>query len=188
VKTNQGWVSRWRGEGDGSQEEGEIALEGEENGQLGDDKGGKKLPAKRRFQPIIAARKSLRNYKPLQENEGMYATSVNKFAILNSCEDEMLESISSDCDVCLGSNKVEVREAISAIKLEELASAEIAEVSYKHKAQENLVDVHLLEGENLDLGIITNRDRGVLASQEGVKKGRGEKTKCRLSRELKRIS
>jgi hypothetical protein len=171
---------------DGSQEEGEIAVEGEEEGQLGDDKRGEKIPAKRKFQPVVAARKSSRNYKPLQENEGMYTTTVNKFAILNSCEDDMLETIANDCDVCLGSNKIEVRETVSAIKLEELARAAIAEVSYKHKAQEKLADMHSLEGENLDLGIITNRDRGVSVSQEGVRQGRGKNTKSRLSRELKR--
>jgi hypothetical protein len=77
-------------------------------------------------------------------------------------------------------------ENISAIKLEEMARATLAEAKYNH-VQESILKEKHLEGENLSLEVTDNQQRGEggeSLERKGKKKARGD----RLSRELKRIS
>jgi hypothetical protein len=127
---------------------------------------GRKTPSKRRFQPVVAARKSSRNHDKLQQAGGTNIISANAFTILNSCDDDVLEMIENDCDVRLGANREEIREALGAMKLEEQARAALDEASYKVNIQGRLDSLHILEGENLELNIVTNNERGFVNNQK----------------------
>ncbi|CAN6334410.1 unnamed protein product [Urochloa humidicola] len=175
---------------------------------------------KRKFYPAIAARKSSRRGLATSNtfnNQGMINTNANPFTVLNSCNNETLEEIAISCDVILGENKEEIEEVLCAMKLEELVRAGIAEAQHKQNLGERLDDLHVLEGECLDLQIIDNSNRGGLEeeltqqmhqeeaeenvtkqTQEsdrgrtktkgGKKAGKGGEKGSRLSWELRRIS
>jgi hypothetical protein len=175
----------WK-EGDASQESlgaGEVEhgiraemsepKEGTKN--TGTQLGEKKTLAKRRFQLVVVARKSFRTHKPPHEAEGTHTILTNTFTVLNSCGDETLENIAHECDVRLGTSREEVRETLSAMKLAEQARAAVPEANYKHHLQEKLDRLHCLEGENLELGIITNKERGGMANREGGKQAKGNR-------------
>jgi hypothetical protein len=51
-------------------------------------------------------------------------------------------------------------ENINSMKLEEAARAALAEANYKRHRDKILSESHLLEGENLELGVASNTDRG----------------------------
>jgi hypothetical protein len=123
----------------------------------------------------VAARKSSRTHKTPHEAEGTHTILTNTFAVSNSCDDETLENISHECDVRLGTSREEVRETLSVMKLEEQAMAAVAEANYKHHLQGKLHRLHSLEGENLELGIITNKERGGMANREGGKQAKGNR-------------
>jgi hypothetical protein len=145
------------------------------------------MKAQRKFFPVVAARKSSRGRKTRQGGGGMHKIPPNSFAILNSCEDDDLELIAKNCDIILGGCDEEITENINAIKLEEIARAAAAEANYKYRQELALVEKHSLEGENLNLEKVDNKQRGcddVSTSKKGGGKTRGD----RLSRELKRIS
>jgi hypothetical protein len=74
--------------------------------------------------------------------------------------------IENDCDVRLGANREEIREALGAMKLEEQARAALDEASYKVNIQGRLDSLHILEGENLELNIVTNNERGFVNNQK----------------------
>lgn len=170
---------------------------------------------KKKFCPSLAARKSARtsrggdytNKRMSQgsQDTGMSQPTINSFTVLNSCDDNGLENIALNCDIMLGENAEEAREIISAMKLEELARANIAEANYRSHTQSILNMTHVLEGENLDLGKIDNAQRGEKEQQggenvdkesepQGVQQTKRQKKKQKgsrgdkLSRELKRIS
>lgn len=85
-----------------------------------------------------------------------------------------------------GKDKVEASEILSAMRLEEKSRAILAEANYKAHKEEKLVDLHYLEGKNLELGCVSNSRRGFVLQKEGVTiKRRGSN---KLSRELKLIS
>jgi FMN phosphatase YigB (HAD superfamily) len=92
----------------------------------------------------------------------MLTIMTNTFTVLNSCDDEILETIAHECDVRLGKSREEVRETLSVMKLKEQARAAIVEDNYKHHLQGKLDRLHSLEGENLELCTITNKDRGAI--------------------------
>lgn len=139
------------------------------------------------------------------QNAGMLQTTLNSFTILNSCDNEELENIAKNCDIKLGGNIVESHEIIDSMKLEELARAALAEANYRSHSEARLIDSHSLEGENLELQVTDNTQRGVTQQVEGGvagteiepvgglsqnKKGRQKKKDrgSRLNRELTRIS
>ena len=81
-------------------------------------------------------------------------------------------------------------ETLSAIKLEEMARAVIAEAIYRKK-EELMKDMHTLEGENLELKSVDNQQRDLETTQGSTRKTSKKKKRGggdRLSRELKRIS
>ena len=86
----------------------------------------------------------------------------------------------------LGRGDSEISSTLNAMRLEEQARAALAEANYRVHQGEKLECLHSLEGENLDLGCISNSQRGFSMKRKGVaiQKGKGSK----LSRELKRIS
>ena len=79
-----------------------------------------------------------------------------------------------------------ITNTLSAMKLEELAMAALAKANYDAHIENKLAELHHLDGENLDLGCISNSQRGFAMSNKRVqiKKKGGS----RLSRELKKIS
>jgi hypothetical protein len=160
-------------------------MEGSEAEMVGEDVG---MKAQRKFFPVVAARKSSRGRKAMQRSGGMHKIPPNSFAILNSYEDDDLESIAKSCDIILGGCEEEIAENINAIKLEEIAKAAVAEANYKHRQELVPEEKHSLEGENLNLEKVDNQQRGCgnvsPSKRGGGKKSRGD----RLSRELKRIS
>jgi uncharacterized membrane protein YdfJ with MMPL/SSD domain len=139
---------------------------------------GRKTPRKRRFQPVVAARKSSRIHDNLQQAGGTNIISTNAFTILNSCDDDVLEMIENDCDVRLGANREEIRESLGAMKLEEQARAALAEASYKANIQGRLDSLHILEGENLELNTVTNNERGFVNNQKKGGKGKGKQAEA----------
>jgi hypothetical protein len=66
----------------------------------------------------------------------------------------------------LGANREEIRESLGAMKLEEQARAALDEASYKVNIQGRLDNLHILEGENLELNIVTNNERGFVNNQK----------------------
>ena len=72
------------------------------------------------------------------------------------------------------------------MKIEELARAALAKANYDAHTENRLTGLHLLDDENLELGCVSNSQRGFTVNNKKVqikKKGAS-----RLSRELKRIS
>ena len=57
-----------------------------------------------------------------------------------------MEEIAEEWGICLGNNAEEVLETISAMKLEELARANLAEANYKCHLEKKLQDQHVLQG------------------------------------------
>ena len=113
-------------------------------------------------------------------------TSSNAFAILNYVDEETWENIATNCDIILGGNIEVISSTLSAIQLEEMARAAIAEANYKSSLDAKMGSSHVLEGANLDLSYISNSHRGFVV---GNKRGKtGKKKGSKLSRELKRIS
>ena len=79
-----------------------------------------------------------------------------------------------------------ISSTLSAIQLEEMARAAIAEANYKSSLDAKMGSSHVLEGENLELSYIYNSHRGFVV---GNKRGEtGKKNGNKLSRELKHIS
>ena len=73
--------------------------------------------------------------------------------------------------------------------LEEKARASLAEAQYNHLMEQKLHSTHELDEENLDLGAISNSQRGFQLEKNGLKKKKEAKNKgSKLSRELKKIS
>ncbi|CAN6222198.1 unnamed protein product [Urochloa humidicola] len=179
----------------------------------------KQRSPKRKFYPTVAARKSSRG-APMTTSgvvgdmAGTSNSCFNPFMILNACEDEILEEIAINCDVVLGESREEISDTLNAMKLEEMARAELAEANYRRHLAEKLEQQHVLEGESIDLQVIDNQERGFTATNENMDHNEGgleqqtemERTKLvqknkggrklskgvmkgsRLSRELKRIS
>ena len=54
-----------------------------------------------------------------------------------------------------------IRSTLSAIQLEEMARAAIAEANYKSSLDAKMGSSHVLEGGNLDLSYISNSHRGL---------------------------
>ncbi|CAN6302031.1 unnamed protein product [Urochloa humidicola] len=195
-------------------EEADEETTGEERDLWKQTSSSRKKSIKRRFCPAVAARKSARTggkgfskrgTTTIPDNSGMFQASVNSFTILNTCDREDLENLATSCDIKLGENSKETLEIIEAMKLEEVARAEIAEANYRDKANKRLQESHALEGENLELQKIDNEQRliqnvGSGGNEQGETASQGEKMKekhkkqqkaekgTKLSRELKRIS
>jgi hypothetical protein len=112
---------------------------------------------------------------------------VNSFFVLNSYDDDKLELIATNCDIVLGGVGKKIYGNINAIQMEEIVRAAIAEANYKHSQEVMLIAQHVLEGENLNLEIIENQQRGVLDNSP-AKRGRKKLRRDRLSREQKCIS
>ena len=72
------------------------------------------------------------------------------------------------------------------MKIEELARAALAKANYDSHMDNKLSKSHQLEDENLDLGCISNTQRGFIVNNKRVKIKRNGGS--RLSRELKKIS
>ena len=87
--------------------------------------------------------------------------SRNCFTILNSCDDDNLETIALKCDVRLGRSQSEIQNNITAMKMEEVTRAKLAEANYTFHRDHNLAASHVLEGENLSLKTTDNLERGV---------------------------
>ena len=93
--------------------------------------------------PIVAARKSGRLpqhptiFSQASDNisSGMNVILGNSFSILNSMDDEFMEDFVVNCDIHLGGSEEEVLESLSAIKLEVMARAAIAEATYIKKQE-----------------------------------------------------
>ncbi|CAO2194224.1 unnamed protein product [Urochloa humidicola] len=179
-------------------------------------KGTKQKTTKRKFYPVVAARKSSRVREADKEGTtsstcaGTSSSFSNNFSILNTCNDDDLEQLANDCDISLGADMAEIQETLSAMKIEEAARAALAEANYRYHMEQSLQNSHALEGENLMLQVIDNGDRGFANKDEtitegellerqadskdtkGGQHGRKQKTRgdkgSRLSRELKRIS
>ncbi|CAN6292349.1 unnamed protein product [Urochloa humidicola] len=136
---------------------------------------------KRRFFPAVAARTSSRvdgikhRGAHMAVDPGASQTPLNSFTILNSCENEDLENIAISCDVSLGDSKVEIKETLDIMKLEELARAAIAEAKYRQRMEQALAENHALEGENLELQVTNNDQRGVQEQDISKKQTRGGK-------------
>jgi hypothetical protein len=148
-------------------------MEGSEE-EMGEEDVGMK--AQRKFFPVVAARKSSKGRKAMQGSGGMHKILPNSFAILNSCEDDDLESIAKSCDIILGGCEEEIAENINAIKLEEIARVAVAEANYKHRQELVLVEKHSLEGENLNLEKFDNQQRGC-GDVSPNKRGGGKKSR-----------
>lgn len=119
------------------------------------DKGGwkqasttrRKSAKKRRFNPAVATRKSYRMAMKVSgdnmgkagvtANTGTFQNVINSFTILNSCDNYDLEELASCCDISLGEDRGEVQEVISAMKLEELARAAIAEAEHRLRTEKS---------------------------------------------------
>ena len=147
---------------------------------------------KKKFFPVVATRKSFRvaglhggdttSGRPADLSN---SPPRNSFTILNSCDDELLEEIASKCEVRLRNSPRESLESLSAMKLEEYARAKMAEANYCYHMEQRMPDTHVLEGENLDLQAIDNKQRGCTElPRKSSKDKRGDK----LTRKLKRIS
>jgi len=67
-----------------------------------------------------------------------------------------------------------ISSTLSAIQLEEMARAAIAEANYKSSLDAKMGSSHVLEGGNLDLSYISNSHRGFVV---GNKRGTLEKRK-----------
>jgi hypothetical protein len=81
----------------------------------------------------------------------------------------------------------EIYENLCTMKLEETTRAALAEAKYKQIQEKKLAATHATEGENLELTVLDNKQRG--GETEEQHKQRGRKSKgSRLSRELRRIS
>ncbi|CAN6339652.1 unnamed protein product [Urochloa humidicola] len=158
--------------------EGEVQTE-EEQEMWDKHVGFKGRKTKRKFYPTVAARKSSRGKSTptrmaiTTESQGMLDTPSNSFSVLNSCSDDLLEEIAVNCDVILGTNREEVLETLSAMKLEEQARAALAEANYNRHLEEKLTDQHVLEGECTDLQVIDNTHRGVEGETDKDNDSRG---------------
>ena len=117
----------------------------------------------------------------------MCKDTTNSFAVLNSVDDDFLEKMAVDCDIILGGDNTESKASISAMKLEEISRATIAEAIYKQHLEIHLNDCHALNSENLDLSYISNSKTGYAVEKKVVAKSSKERS-SKLSRELKRIS
>ena len=75
----------------------------------------------------------------------------------------------------LGRGDSEISSTLNAMRLEEQARAALAEANYRVHQGEKLECLHSLEGENLDLGCISNSQRGFSMKKRGLqsKRGRG---------------
>lgn len=176
----------------------------------------KQRHARKKFCPAMAARQSTRNRKTgaannknqeeAQHSPGTFQTTLNSFAILNTCDIDDLETLALDYDISLGDNREEIYETISAMKIEEIARAKLAEANFRIQTEKRILESNILEGENLELQVVDNKQRGIelkegvgsskseVKSNEGqLKEGQGKQKRgggkmSKLSRELKRIS
>ena len=108
---------------------------------------------------------------------GTSLNSPNTFTVLDTRSDDDLDAIARDCNVILGKGDSEITSTLNAMRLEELARAALAESSYKAHLEEKLAGTHFLEGENLELGCISNSHRGFAVKKSGgakFKKGGGQ--------------
>ncbi|CAO2177896.1 unnamed protein product [Urochloa humidicola] len=154
---------------EGMEAQEEVAEEGDLQAEINTEEwkksaGFKVGKHKRKFYPTVAARKSARGSQASPMKSKGNTDMPNPFSVLNSCSNEILEEIALNCDVVLGTNKEEITEALSAMRLEEQARAALAEANYKRHLADKLADLHVLEGENMELQVVTNRDRGVEGS------------------------
>jgi hypothetical protein len=117
------------------------------------------------------------------ETDNLYTDGT----VINSCDSDMLINLAEQCGIVMGGNAVEKAENITAMKLEELARAALANANYKLHNNRKIEGQHLLEGENVQLTKVDNSHRGFLQGAKTEKWGRKQKGD-RLSRELKRIS
>jgi hypothetical protein len=104
----------------------------------------KKRGTLKRYKPAFAARQSTRvqtmvsfrsklsqaHQEKGEAETGVPFASTNSFSILDSCDDDMLEEIASDCDIILGNNDKEIEETLNSIKLEEQLRVAMAEAKY----------------------------------------------------------
>lgn len=92
------------------------------------------------------------------------------------------------------------------MKIEEIARAKLAEANFRIQTEKRILESNILEGENLELQVVDNKQRGIelkegvgsskseVKSNEGqLKEGQGKQKRgggkmSKLSRELKRIS
>jgi hypothetical protein len=80
----------------------------------------------------------------------------NSFTVLDSYDDDELETIAANCDIVLGDSREETTENINAIRMEEKVRAALAEANYKNVQEVKLITQHALETENLSLEPIEN--------------------------------
>jgi hypothetical protein len=116
------------------------------------------------------------------------SSQTNSFAVLNSIDDNHLNAFALDCDILLGENNNENASTLDAMKLEELARAAIAEANYNSHLEEKLAQSHSLDGENVELGCVSNSHRGCVMKKGVIQTKSKRKERRRLTRELKRIS
>jgi hypothetical protein len=118
---------------------------------------------------------------------GTSSASLNSFTLLNSCNDDLLETIASCCDINLGEEDKVVHENLSVMKLEEVLRRVIAEANYKSLLNKRSEESHALENENLEMMGVDNdftREGETMTQNSEPKRQKGSK----LSRELRRIS
>jgi hypothetical protein len=72
----------------------------------------------------------------------------NSFTVLDSYDDDELETIAANCDIVLGDSREETTENINAIRMEEKVRAALAEANYKNVQEVKLITQHALETEN----------------------------------------
>ena len=126
----------------------------------------KKKKYKFRPHPAVAVRKSARISPSDPVGRGDFSSIPGNnhptpygFAVLNTCEEDDLTNITLNCEIILGENKTEIDATISAMQLEELSRAALAEASYNFNLEKGVSTEHCLEGENLSLEVVDNSQR-----------------------------
>lgn len=144
---------------------------------------------KQKYHLVVAFRKSTRGAPAsITTHSGMTSKPSNAILVLDTCEDNVLENIASDCDIKFGKSREEAKTILTAMRAEEIARAALAEAAHNKKREERLMNNHVLEGENLALEVTTNSKRGLLMIQWGRSLPRQRIGGSKLERELKRIS
>lgn len=96
--------------------------------------------------------------KNLEEGNTSNAYCTNFFTVLNSSNNDSLENIASACGINLNNGKWGV---IKAMLAEEKLRAATAEVEYVVRYEQILEWLNTLSSENLELGWIDNKGRGM---------------------------
>lgn len=136
---------------------------------------------------MLEKAQSLTRKKNLEEGTNSKINNVNSFSILNECCTSDLVNLASSCGIEWNKNQYGV---INAMLAEENLRAATAEAAYVVRQEQIMEKQNTLESENLDLGWIDNKERGVQSesSTKGVVTGKQKRIGLsRKERELQRL-